>query len=275
MNTDFLLRKRKTHNIFSNHLFSKIGVIAKYTALESRRNYFFLMVFVVITASIGLAEFVSKIAITESQQIQSAVLGSVLRMMAVLSVSLFVISSMSRELNEKGIELVLSLSLPRAGYYFGKLAGFWLVALLVALLFSLSLLIYVPLDQVIIWGLSLCFELLIVVAVSLFCLFTLNHVVIVFICVFAFYLLSRSIGVIQLIGHGPLADMQQPSQQLINFIINVVSSVLPTLDRFTLTEWLVYHTATVSDLVFVISQSVVYLLFLTGITLFDLYRKNL
>ena len=95
-------------------MFSKIGVIATYTALEALRNRLFLVVFVLIVASVGLAEFVSQVAITESQQIQSALLGSVLRMTAVLFVSLFVISSMAREFNDKGFELVLSLPLPRS-----------------------------------------------------------------------------------------------------------------------------------------------------------------
>lgn len=256
-------------------MFSKIGVIAAYTALEARRNRLFWVVFIVIIASIGLAEFISQVAITESQQIQSAVLGSVLRMTAVLFISLFVISSMVREFSDKGFELVLSLALPRSGYYFGKLIGFSVVASLVALLFSLPLVLYVPVDQVFAWGLSLSFELFIVTAFSLLCLFTFNHVAIAFISVIAFYLLSRSIETIQLIGHGPLTETYTLSQKAINFFVDTVAYVLPDLNRFAQTEWLVYHTANMSDLLLGLGQSAIYLFVLTGFALFDLYRKNL
>jgi len=256
-------------------MFSKIKVIATYTALEALRNRLFQVVFVVVLASIGLAEFISQVAITESQQIQSAVLGSILRMTAVLFVSLFVITSMVREFNDKGFELVLSLPLPRSGYYFGKFLGFSLVALLIALLFSAPLLFYVPVGQVFAWGISLSLELFIVIAVSLLCLFTFNHVTVAFISVIAFYLLSRSIETIQLIGHGPLAESHKLSQQMINNFVDVIAYVLPDLNRFAPTEWLVYHTANVNDLMLVLGQSSIYLLVLTGIALFDLYRKNL
>jgi ABC-type transport system involved in multi-copper enzyme maturation permease subunit len=256
-------------------MFSKINVIAKYTALEALRTRLLWVVFFVVIASIGLAEFISQVAITESQQIQSAIVGAILRMVAVLILSLFVITSMVREFNDKGFELVLSLPIPRAGYYFGKFLGYSLVALLIALLFSFPLLIYVPSDQVAMWGLSLFLELLIIAALSLLCLFTFNHVTIAFICVLAFYLLSRSIGAIQLIGHGPLAETHKLSQQVINFIVDTIAYILPALNRFTSTEWLVYHSATMTDLFVVLGQSMIYLLVLSAAALFDLYRKDL
>jgi len=256
-------------------MFSKINVIAKYTALEALRTRLFWVIFFVVIASIGLAEFISQVAITESQQIQSAVVGAILRMVAVLFLSLFVITSMVREFNDKGFELVLSLPLPRSGYYFGKFLGFALVALLIALLFSFPLLVYVPADQVGMWGLSLFLELLIIAALSLLCLFTFNHVTIAFICVVAFYLLSRSIGAIQLIGHGPLAETHKLPQQFINSIVDAIAYILPGLDRFTSTEWLVYHSGTMNDLFVVLGQSMIYLLVLSAAALFDLYRKNL
>lgn len=256
-------------------MFSNINVIAKYTALEAFRTRFFLVVFLVAAASIGLAEFISQVAITETQQIQSAVVGATLRMVAVLILSLFVITSMVREFNDKGFELILSLPVPRAGYYFGKFSGFSLIALFIAIMFSVPLLIYVPLDQVVMWGFSLFLELLIIAALSLLCLFTFNHVTIAFICVVAFYLLSRSIGAIQLISHGPLIETHKLPQQVINFIVDAIAYILPGLERFTSTEWLVYHSASMNDLFVVLGQSVIYLFVLSAAALFDLYRKDL
>ena len=50
--------------------------------------------------------------------------------------------------------------------------------------------------------------------------------------------------------------------------------VLPGLERFTASEWLVYHTGGWHDLTFIAGQTVVYLLLLSGAALFDLYRRS-
>lgn len=256
-------------------MLEKVAVIARYTALEALRNRLFLILFLVIVAAVFLAEFISQVAITESQQIQSAILGAILRLIAVVFVSLFVITSMIREFNDKGFELVLSLPVPRAGYFFGKLLGFSFVAMIVSVLFCLPLLLYVPFFQVAAWGASLGLELIIITAISLLCLFTFNHVTVAFLAVFSFYLLSRSISAIQLIGHGPLAETNKLSQQLINYTVDAIAYLLPGLDRFTSTEWLVYHTASFNDFMLVLTQSFFYVVLLSSAALFDLYRKNL
>ena len=183
-----------------------IGAIAAYTFLEAIRNRLLWLVIAFMVVAFALAEFLGEVAITETIQFQSAFLGATLRGFAVFMVSLFVITSMVREFNDKGLELVLSLPIPRASYFFGKLVGFSLLAGLTSLLCSLCLLLYAPASQVVLWGISLTLELLIVTAFSLLCLFTFSHVTLALSVVMGFYVLSRTIGAIQLIGTGPLTD---------------------------------------------------------------------
>ena len=47
------------------------------------------------------------------------------------------------------------------------------------------------------------------------------------------------------------------------------------LHTYTKTEWLVYHSASWSDLGPIFGQTVIYLTFLALAAAFDLYRKNL
>ena len=51
--------------------------------------------------------------------------------------------------------------------------------------------------------------------------------------------------------------------------------LLPDLDRFTSTAWLVDHTGTLGDLYLNAVQTLVYSSLLLGAGLFDLYRRNL
>ena len=254
---------------------SPLFAIAFYTFLEALRNRLFGLVVVFLVAGFGLAEFTGELAIIEAVPFQSGFLGAVLRLFAVFVVSLFVITSMVREFNDKGLELVLSLPITRRDYFFGKLAGFSVLAMLTALLCSLCLLVYVPWDQVLLWGLSLTCELLIVTVFSLFCLFTLNQVTLALSAVMGFYVLSRGIAAFQLMSQGPLADTVSFSQQFINALINGIAFLLPELHRFTATEWLVYHTGAWQDLAPIAGQSAIYLVLLAGAALFDFYRKNL
>jgi hypothetical protein len=51
--------------------------------------------------------------------------------------------------------------------------------------------------------------------------------------------------------------------------------LLPNLERFTQSEWLVYHTGNLGNLTEIVLQTVIYVILLVTMSLFDLYRKNL
>ena len=252
----------------------QIRVIARFTLLEALRNRLVWLLATILLAAVLLAEFIGALAITESLQTRTAMLSALLRISAVFVVSLFVISSGVRELNEKGTELVLSLPLPRASYYAGKMLGFSIFALAAAAFFSLLLVLYAQIAQVFYWGLSLAFELLIVTAFSLFCLFTFRQITVALSAVMAFYVLSRAAGAMQLIGQAPIVSPDTFSHQAMIWMIDAIAFLLPSLDRFTASEWLVYGTGTWQNLAEIAGQTVVYLLLLSGATLFDLYRRN-
>jgi len=258
-----------------SHKPSPAFTIAVFTLLEARRNRLLWLILALLVAGFGLAEFIGEVAITETRQYQSGFLGSLLRASAVFMISLFVITTMVREFNDKGLELVLSLPVARANYYLGKLLGFSAVALLTAFLCGLCLLLYAPAGQVALWSLSLACELLLITALSLLCLFTFNQVTLALSAVMAFYVLARTIVALQLIGHSPLVDSGTFSQEFINSFIDALAFLLPSLHRFADSGWLIYHTGTATDLAPVIVQTTVYMGLLAGAGLFDLYRKNL
>ena len=190
-------------------------------------------------------------------------------------VALFVITSMVREFDDKVLELVLALPVPRAHYYFGKLLGFSLLAALTAVVFGLVLLIYVPADQVLLWVISLTCELLIVTALSLLCLFTFAQVTLALSAVMAFYLLARSIDAFRLMAEYPVAAADTLSHRVIQWVIEGLAFLLPSFERFTSSAWLVYHSGAWADLLPIAAQTLIYLTLLAGAALFDLYRKNL
>ncbi len=152
--------------------------IAKFTFLEAIRDRLFILLIVGLVCAFGMSQFIGELAITESREIQLALLGSGLRLFSVFTTGLFVVTSMVREFNDKGLELVLSHPIPRSSYYFGKLAGFSLICLVLVVLITIELAIYAPIDKLIIWSVSLQCELFIVITLSILCLFTFTNITI-------------------------------------------------------------------------------------------------
>lgn len=248
-------------------------IIARFTFLEAVRNRLFTLVIVGFICIFGLTEFIGELTITETKQYQSALTASALRLFTVCLIGLFVVTSMVREFNDKGFEMLLSLEITRTSYYFGKYMGFMLLTIIIAIAASLILIIYSSVSFVLIWLFSLVCESLIIISLSLLCLFTFKSITTAYISVMAFYILSRSMYIVQLVSDSPILESKTFSQEFINFIIDSIAYVLPDLNIFTQSEWLIYG-ADISNIVPVLIQTSIYFTFLTAAGLFDLYRKE-
>src|SRR5882762_4616448 len=173
-----------------------VASLARATLLEAVRNRLLWLAVVVVVIAFGLAQFLNQVAITESREIQTALLAAPLRVAAVFIVAVFVITSMVPVLSAKVSELLLSLPAPRSAYFFGKFAGYAMLASILAL----PLVPFANSQGLFFWTLSLICELLLVTAISLFCVVSFTQVVPAFAAVAGFYLLSRSMAAMQIIA---------------------------------------------------------------------------
>jgi ABC-type transport system involved in multi-copper enzyme maturation permease subunit len=254
---------------------SKVLAIAQYTLHEALRTRLIWLVLIVLAALVLGSVFVAQVAITETARLQAGFLAATARIAAAFVVCLYVASSMVREFNDKGTELLLSVDLPRASYYLGKLLGYCGVALGAALVTSLALAWVAPHTGLALWGVSLACELVLVAAATLFCVITFAQIMPAVSFVLAFYLLARSIAAIQLITGSQLLNPHTWTHKVTTLLVDALALVLPDLSRFTQTAWLVNGADAAGSLSLVASQAVVYGALLTGAGLFDLYRKNL
>ena len=253
----------------------RLLTIAKYSVLEAVRDKFLIFILAGVFGFFIISLFIGELTVTEGAATQATLLASALRLYSVFTVSLFVISSMTREFNDKGFELILSHPVPRASYYFGKFIGFSIVALIISFFIFVCLSIHVPIISAGYWSFSLFCELLIIIAMSLLCLFSFNSITISFTVVMSFYFLSRSMEIIQLISNSPILALGSPSHQFISSMLDYIAYLLPGLYSFTKSEWLIYQANILSELNLVIGQTFIYITFISAVALFDLYRKEL
>jgi len=143
-------------------------ILARSVVLEARRGGLPWLVLGALAVALALAAFVSQVALTESLALQLAVFAAVLRASAVFLITAQVTASALREIEDKGLELMLSLPISRTAHYLGRLAGFTACGALIALVFAAPLLFWAPPAAVALWGVSLAFESALIAAAALF-----------------------------------------------------------------------------------------------------------
>jgi ABC-type transport system involved in multi-copper enzyme maturation permease subunit len=250
-------------------------VIARYALLEARRSGVPWLVAASLVATLLLSAFLAQVAITETRELQAALVAALLRACAIFIVVTHVVSATVREHNDKVLELGLSLPIARGAYYLGRLAGFAASGALVALASALPLLLFAQdTASVALWGISLALECLLAASLALFFSMTLAQVVPALAASLALYLLGRSMAAIQAIAASPLVS-EAALQAAGRHVIDAVALVLPRLDLATRSEWLLYALPTAFDIARCFAGLLAYSLLLAAAGLFDFHRRNL
>jgi hypothetical protein len=249
------------------------AILARLALVEARRSGLPWLAAASVAAALGIAAFLSHVALTEGRSLQLAVVAALLRACAVFLVAVQVSAAVIRERNDKGLELLLSLPLPRAGLFLGRLAGFAAMAAVLAFVFALPLLAWASPGAVALWAVSLALEGALVAAAALFFAMTLAQPVPAIAATTGLYLLARSMAAIQAIAAGPLVEPSFASQAA-RFCVDAVALLLPRLDAVTRTEWLLYGSPGAGAYGAAIGALAVYIALLAAAGLFDFYRRS-
>jgi len=250
------------------------AIFIRLALMEARRGGLVWLAPLCIALGVALGWFLAQVAITESRELQVAVVAALLRLSAVVIVATQVISSVRREVDERRLELLLALPLARATQYLGRLAGFIAVGVVLSVCFALPLLLWAPPAAVLAWAASLALELALVAAAALFFAMSLTQLVPALAVTAALYVLARSISAIQAIASGPLAEPSL-AHELGRGAVNGLALLLPTLDRVTRTEWLLYGSPDGRTLGVALAGMLVYTALLGVAGLFDFQRRGL
>lgn len=252
-----------------------INTICRYTALEAIRTRVPATALLTLAVLLGASLFIRELAVTETTRFQIGFYATAARLCAVFIAGLYVLASISREFSDKGLEVLLALDVPRSHYICGKLAGFMLTACAVAVVLSLPLWVLAPATAAGMWTVSLAIELALVTALSLFCIVTFTQLLPAAGFVAAFYLLARSVTAMRLMSANPVAGQDTLSQQVSRGLVEGLGYLMPALDRWTDTAWLVNAAPEVSVLLGIGVQGAIYIALLAAATLFDFYRRSL
>lgn len=250
----------------------KILAIAYYTLLEAARSRLAWLVLSAVLIFVAASFFVQALAITDSVRLQVAFLATSLRAASFFLIAAFIISTLQREYNDKGPSLLLALDLPRGHYVLGKALGMAGIASLICLACALPVALFAPPGAWLIWATSLLLEAWIVAAVSVFCGISLRNITAGLALTLGFYLLAKSLATLQLISRAGSTGASA-SHRYMTQMLDTVALLLPRLDQFAPTPWLVDGTS--GALAPLALQTLIFVALVTAAAMFDMYRKNL
>jgi len=252
---------------------SRVATIARYTLLEALRTRLPAIALVAVGLLFLSSLFVEQIAITGGTRLRTGFYAAGARWAAVFIVAFHVLAAVAREFDDKGLEVLLALDLPRSHYVLGRLAGFVALGVLLAIVACVPLSWSAAAPALLQWGISLAFELAIVAALALFCILTFNHLMPAAGFVAAFYVLARVLTAIRLMAASPVAAADT-SHHAMRLAVDGLAWVLPAFDGWTQTAWLVNAQAAWGELGKIAGEGTLYVLLLAAAAMFDLYRKN-
>lgn len=250
------------------------AILARSVLLEARRGGLPWLAAASLGLSLALAAFLATVALTERDALQAALVAAVLRACAVFLIAVQVTSSTLREIQDKGLELALSLPLSRPTHYLGRLAGFGVLGAMLAAVCSAPLLAWAAPLQVGAWALSLGLELVLVAAAALFFATTLASTVGSLAATLGLYVLARAMPAIQAISALPLAE-ETWAGLLARRSVDGIAFLLPRLGTATSSEWLLYGPPAGGEYAGVLAALVIYAVLLTTAGLVDFQRRSI
>lgn len=251
----------------------RVFIITKFSFAEVRQARVWLLALATVLGGLALAEFAAALAITESNEYRIVVYAAATRFVGALIVTLYVASSVLREFDDKNVELILSRPITRTDWYIGRFLGLAAISCGIAVILASPLAILAS-GAALLWTYSLALEMLIVAAATMAACVSLRQLPLATCAVVGFYFLARSVSNIALMSTGPTVDAASTANRFIALAVELIAYVVPALDRFTQSSWLLDGASALSELGFISLQTIIFVVLLSGIGLFDLHRRN-
>ena len=252
-------------------MFSSVITISRYSLIEAVRGKILWIITALIILAVLLAQFISQTALTETSESQVVLMAGFLRVTSVLVMIFFVISSVARDFQDKSIELLFAIAMPRYQVFIGKFLGFSLLAFVIATLYAIVLLFFTDALSALIWSFSLFCELSLVALLSLIFILSLENVALSLMSSIGIYSLMRLMPAIQSMGEGPFQGSM--FNQFVNKLIDIIGLFLPRLDHFTQSSWLIMPEIPLAVIISYLMEYILFVIFFTLVGVIDLKRK--
>jgi ABC-type transport system involved in multi-copper enzyme maturation permease subunit len=223
-----------------------------------------------------IAHMLGATALIETQEMTLSYSTASARVVIVTGLIIFVCFHVRSAFDTKEIDVFLSRPITRATLVFSYWLGFATVALLlvipvVALIAAQGILSRGGFTA---WSLSLLVECWLMVALALFASFTLKSAVTSVMASMGFYVLARMMGFFIATTQSAFLFDKQWVNLLLTWSLKGVSVIMPRLDFFAKSGWLIYGVKDAGDVQWFLLQALIYIPLLVIATIIDFRRKQ-
>lgn len=250
--------------------------LLRYMLLTAARDRLFLSLPVMLALTAALVIFLSSGAIIEQREMAAALLGAGCRVLVVLGMVLFVCFHVRQAMQGGEIAFILSRPLSRGGFVAIYALSLMLIGALCAAI-STALVWFgarPAFGGLGVWAFSLLLETMLMILAALFFGLILNSAVSASLACLGFYVLARMSGLL-----GALAAKTDGASLLDSGLaagFKIISLIIPRLDFFSRSEWLVYGwNGELSGMFWAVAQSLVFAPLILFAAMIDFSRKRL
>lgn len=249
--------------------------IVKYILRNGARDRLYLGVFVSLIVAFAVAIFLGSTMLVEQQQTTMVFCAGSSRVILMVGMILFVCLSLNRAFENKEVEFILSKNISRQQFILAYLLGFYLsfIIILIPLLFAIFIVNKVDILGFGIWSISIILEGLLVICFALLVSLILKNAFSAIISCFAFYLISRLMGVFVMAIEFP-QSLNLNLRSVLATILKLFSVLFPRLDLYGQSQWLSYGFKDNMHLSMVIVQFIIYFGLLIFMAFHDFKKKQ-
>lgn len=247
----------------------------RYILLTALRDWLFIGLMASILLATAICATLGSTAFLEQKEMTLAFASGTVRLILMVGLIVFVCFHIRNAFDTKEIDVILSRPITRSNLVIAYWLGFAFVAFLltVPIVGIIALIGVINVGGYFGWAASLLLESFLVVALALFSSFTLRSAVTSVLATMGFYVLSRMMAFFIVTSKSGLvsADFQYV---ILKHALGAISTMVPRLDLFAKSEWLIYGFNTSEDWMVFVAQVAVFVPLLVLASIVDFRRRQ-
>ncbi len=246
----------------------------RYILITALRDWLFIGLLVGVMVAAAISATLGSTAFIEEKEMTLTFSSASARLILMTGLIVFVCFHIRNAFDTKEIDVILSRPISRTNLVFSYWLGFSFVGVLLSLpvIAVISFIGAGSFSGFIGWSASLFLESALVVALALFSAFTMRSAVTSVLGCMGFYVLSRMMAFFVFTSNSGMFN--EPKFIILRWMLKAISTLLPRLDLFSKSEWLVYGFTNAQEWYLYIAQSLVFIPLLLAATMIDFRKKQ-
>jgi ABC-type transport system involved in multi-copper enzyme maturation permease subunit len=248
----------------------------RYVLLTATRDRLFFGLLAGVLTAAYISSMLGSTAMLEPEQMGLSFTAASARIIIMVGIIVFIGFHMRNAFDAREIDVLLSRPISRTTLVLSYWVGFAVVASLlviptVILVWAMGVL---NTTGFLLWALSLLLESWLVASIALFASLTIKSGVGTVLASMAIYTLSRMMGFFLATTSSTAVFKDQEVNLIAKWVMQGIATVVPRLDFYAKSKWLIYGAKSYEDLTLVLMQSAVFIPLLMVAAVMDFKRKQ-